>query len=160
MILVTKFFFWLRTRYKGLFFLFITLAIIFYAHNEYVNWANVTGNVGYLGYSYILKNVLLVLIVLIYFIVTIKRSIASRDGFDSLRKKEKLTSSAERILTKDKAERSSTEGEKADEGVFDSLRNKEKLTSKAERILQKKRKRDPPAPLSQLPSLSQSLSEY
>ena len=140
MILVTKFFFWLRTRYKGLFFLFITLAIIFYAHNEYVSWANVTGNVGFLGYSYILKNVLLVLIVLIYFIITIKRSIASRDGFDSLRKKEKLTSSAERILTKDKAERSSTEGEKADEDVFDSLRNKEKLTSKAERILQKKRK--------------------
>ena len=140
MILVTKFFFWLRTRYKGLFFLFITLAIIFYAHNEYVSWANVTGNVGFLGYSYILKNVLLVLIVLIYFIITIKRSIASRDGFDSLRKKEKLTSSAERILTKDKAERSSTEGEKADEGVFDSLRDKEKLTTKAERILQKKRK--------------------
>jgi len=140
MILVTKFFFWLRTRYKGLFFLFITLAIIFYAHNEYVNWANVTDNIGYLGYSYILKNVLLILIVLIYFIVTIKRSIASRDGFDSLRKKEKLTSSAERILTKDKAERSSTEGEKADEGVFDSLRDKEKLTTKAERILQKKRK--------------------
>ena len=140
MILVTKFFFWLRTRYKGLFFLFITLAIIFYAHNEYVNWANVTGNVGYLGYSYILKNVLLVLIVLIYFIVTIKRSIASRDGFDSLRKKEKLTSSAERILDKDKAERTSTEGERGDESVFDSLKNKEKLTSKAERILQKKRK--------------------
>ena len=140
MIFITKFFFWLRTRYKGLFFLFITLAIILYAHKEYVSWANVTGNVGYLGYSYILKNVLLVLIVLIYFIVTIKRSIASRDGFDSLRKKEKLTSSAERILTKDKAERSSTEGEKADEGVFDSLRDKEKLTTKAERILQKKRK--------------------
>ena len=140
MILVTKFFFWLRTRYKGLFFLFITLAIIFYAHNEYVSWANVTGNVGFLGYSYILKNVLLVLIVLIYFIITIKRSIASRDGFESLRKKEKLTSSAERILAKDRAERSSTEGEKADEGIFDSLRNKEKLTSKAERILQKKRK--------------------
>ena len=57
-----------------------------------------------------------------------------------LEKKEKLTSSAERILTKDKAERSSTEGEKADEGVFDSLRDKEKLTTKAERILQKKRK--------------------
>ena len=91
MILVTKFFFWLRTRYKGLFFLFITLAIIFYAHNEYVSWANVTGSVGFLGYSYILKNVLLVLVVLIYFIITIKRSIASRDGFDSLRKKEKLT---------------------------------------------------------------------
>ena len=140
MILVTKFFFWLRTRYKGLFFLFITLAIIFYAHNEYANWANVTGNVGYLGYSYILKNVLLVLIDLIYFIVTIKRNIASRDGFDSLRNKEKLKSSAERILDKDKAERSSTEGEKADEGVFDSLRDKEKLTTKAERILQKKRK--------------------
>jgi len=140
MILVTKFFFWLRTRYKGLFFLFITLAIIFYAHNEYVNWANVTGNVGFLGYSYILKNILLVLVVLIYFIITIKQSIASRDGFDSLRKKEKLTSSAERILDKDKAERTSTEGERADESVFDSLKNKEKLTSKAERILQKKRK--------------------
>ena len=140
MIFITKFFFWLRTRYKGLFFLFITLAIILYAHKEYVSWANVTGNVGYLGYSYILKNALLVLVVLVYFILTIKRSIASRDGFDSLRKKEKLTSSAERILTKDKAERSSTEGEKADEGVFDSLRDKEKLTTKAERILQKKRK--------------------
>ena len=140
MILVTKFFFWLRTRYKGLFFLFITLAIIFYAHNEYVNWANVTGNVGFLGYSYILKNILLVLVVLIYFIITIKQSIASRDGFDSLRKKEKLTSSAERILDKDKAEKTSTEGERADESVFDSLKNKEKLTSKAERILQKKRK--------------------
>ena len=140
MILVTKFFFWLRTRYKGLFVLFITLAIIFYAHKEYVSWANVTGNVSYLGYSYILKNVLLVLVILIYFIITIKRSIASRDGFDSLRKKEKLTSSAERILDKDKAERASTEGERADESVFDSLKNKEKLTSKAERILQKKRK--------------------
>ena len=140
MIFVTKFFFWLRTRYKGLFFLFITLAIIFYAHNEYVNWANVTGNVGFLGYSYILKNILLVLVVLIYFIITIKQSIASRDGFDSLRKKEKLTSSAERILDKDKAEKTSTEGERADESVFDSLKNKEKLTSKAERILQKKRK--------------------
>ena len=140
MILVTKFFFWLRTRYKGLFFLFITLAIIFYAHNEYANWANVTGNVGYLGYSYIFKNIILIFAVLVYFILTIKRSIASRDGFESLRKKDKLTSSAERILAKDKAERSSTEGEKADEGVFDSLRDKEKLTTKAERILQKKRK--------------------
>ena len=91
MIFITKFFFWLRTRYKGLFFLFITLAIILYAHKEYVSWASVTGNVGYLGHSYILKNALLVLVVLVYFILTIKRSIASRDGFDSLRKKEKLT---------------------------------------------------------------------
>ena len=48
MIFITKFFFWLRTRYKGLFFLFITLAIILYAHKEYVSWANVTDNVSLL----------------------------------------------------------------------------------------------------------------
>lgn len=138
MIFVTKFFFWLRTRYKGLFFLFITLAIIFYAHKEYVSWANVTGNVSYLGYSYILKNVLLVLVILIYFIITIKRSIASRDGFESFRNKEKLRSSADRILTKDKAERSSSEEEKADEDYLESLKDKDKLTTKAERILRDK----------------------
>ena len=141
MILVTKFFFWLRTRYKGLFFLFITLAIIFYAHNEYVNWANVTGNVGFLSYSYILKNILLVLVVLIYFIITIKRSIASRDGFESFRNKEKLRSSADRILTKDKTERSSPEGERADEDYLESLKDKSKLTTKAERILRDKNKK-------------------
>ena len=141
MILVTKFFFWLRTRYKGLFFLFITLAIILYAHKEYVSWANVTGNVGYLGYSYILKNALLVLVVLVYFILTIKRSIASRDGFESFRNKEKLRSSADRILTKDKTERSSPEQEKADEDYLESLKDKDKLTTKAERILRDKNKK-------------------
>ena len=139
MIFVTKFFFWLRTRYKGLFYLFIISAIIFYAHKEYISWANVTGNVNYLGYSYILKNALLIFVVLVYFILTIKRSIASKDGFESFRNKEKLMSSAEHILTKDKTEIPSTDGERADENIFDSLRNKEKLTSKADRILQKKR---------------------
>ena len=141
MIFITKFFFWLRTRYKGLFFLFITLAIILYAHKEYVSWANVTGNVGYLGYSYILKNALLVLVVLVYFILTIKRSIASRDGFESFRNKEKLKSSADRILTKDKTERSSPEGERADEDYLESLKDKGKLTTKAERILRDKNKK-------------------
>ena len=141
MIFITKFFFWLRTRYKGLFFLFITLAIILYAHKEYVSWANVTGNVGYLGYSYILKNALLVLVVLVYFILTIKRSIASRDGFESFRNKEKLRSSADRILTKDKTERSSAEGERADEDYLESLKDKDKLTTKAERILRDKNKK-------------------
>ena len=141
MIFITKFFFWLRTRYKGLFFLFITLAIILYAHKEYVSWANVTGNVGYLGYSYILKNALLVLVVLVYFILTIKRSIASRDGFESFRNKEKLKSSADCILTKDKTERSSPEGERADEDYLESLKDKGKLTTKAERILRDKNKK-------------------
>ena len=141
MIFITKFFFWLRTRYKGLFFLFITLAIILYAHKEYVSWANVTGNVGYLGHSYILKNALLVLVVLVYFILTIKRSIASRDGFESFRNKEKLKSSADRILTKDKTERSSPEGERADEDYLESLKDKGKLTTKAERILRDKNKK-------------------
>ena len=140
MILVTKFFFWLRTRYKGLFFLFITLAIIFYAHKEYVGWANVTGNTGYLGYSYIIKNVLVVLTILTYFLISIKKTISSRDGFESFRNKEKLKSSADRILAKDKFERASSEGEKADEEYLSSLRDKDKLTTKAERILQKKRK--------------------
>ena len=67
--------------------------------------------------------------------------IASRDGFESFRNKEKLRSSADRILTKDKTERSSPEGERADEDYLESLKDKGKLTTKAERILRDKNKK-------------------
>jgi|TARA_B110001452_G_C15012037_1_gene353781 hypothetical protein len=96
MILITKFLFWLKNKYKILFSLFISLAIIFYIHSEFVSWAKATQNTEYLGFSYILKNIIIILLFCTYFLFIFKKS----DGFDKFRNKEKLTSKADRIINK------------------------------------------------------------
>ena len=125
--LLGKFYFWLKPRLIGLAILFAAIALILYTHSEYISWVEISDRKIFLGYSYVLKNVLIVIAIIIYFIFAIRKKKKSpkatklfggkhgdlnmeedldwsgrveekNDGFDALRKKEKLKTEYERIL--------------------------------------------------------------
>ena len=93
-------------------FIILLLAIVFilYAHSEYISWVEISGRKIFLGYSYLLKNILIIISIIAFYIYArgqqkkspkvekIVQEEEKYDGFDSLRKKEKLKTEYERIL--------------------------------------------------------------
>ena len=106
---------------KGIVAAAAVVLLVIYFHSEYLRWAELSGNTTYLSSSYIIKNLIILISLIILFIYlkkTKKKVYAKVKG-------------EEKIYTK-----------KADEDYFDKFRNKEKLRTKAEQILEKNDKDD------------------
>ena len=101
---------WLKPKIKSLFILLIFILAITYLHNEFLQWSEITENKNFVGYSFIVKNLLLFLAILFYILIirvqslkdaaNIKSTIDKGDGFDKFRNKKKLKTKAEQILEK------------------------------------------------------------
>ena len=109
--------------------LFIILLI--YIHYEYINWSEISGNSQYLGFSYILKNILILLSLILLFF-SIKRSKLKNDGFDKFRNKD-----LKRDYDKKLSSNNDNKSEINDE-YFDKFRNKKRLRTTQEIKLNKK----------------------
>jgi|TARA_B110000971_G_C19923162_1_gene460235 predicted membrane protein len=68
----------------------IIIVIIIYSHNEFLNWSTTSGNIEFLKLSFIFKNVLIFITLLILFF-SIKRSKLKNDGFDKFRNRKLRT---------------------------------------------------------------------
>ena len=109
--------FYLRKFYRlvkpslvGFVILFLAIVFILYAHSEYISWVEISGRKIFLGYSYLLKNILIIISIIAFYIYArgqqkkspkvekIVQVEEKYDGFDSLRKKEKLKTEYEQIL--------------------------------------------------------------
>ena len=109
--------FYLRKFYRlvkpslvGFIILLLAIVFILYAHSEYISWVEISGRKVFLGYSYLLKNILIIISIIAFYIYArgqqkkspkvekIVQEEEKYDGFDSLRKKEKLKTEYERIL--------------------------------------------------------------
>jgi hypothetical protein len=110
-----KAYLWIKPRILGLSILIISILVIAHVHSEYIYWVEISGKKIFLGYSYIIKNVLIALLIFFYFIFLKKKEIKSvtqniaqepltdkqEDAFRSLKeKKEKgdLKTEYQRIL--------------------------------------------------------------
>ena len=110
--LLLKIYFWLKPRLFNLSILIFTIIIISYAHGEYISWIEISEKKIFLGYSYIAKNILILLSILIYFLFTKNMTknqakinekfesinINRKETFVNLKKKGKLKTEYERIL--------------------------------------------------------------
>ena len=109
--------FYLRKFYRlvkpslvGFIILLLAIVFILYAHSEYISWVEISGRKIFLGYSYLLKNILIIISIIAFYIYArgqqkkspkvekIVQEEEKYDGFDSLRKKEKLKTEYEQIL--------------------------------------------------------------
>jgi len=101
---------------KGIAITVVAIFSVIYFHGEYLRWADLSGNMTYLSISYIIKNLIILVSLIILFIYlkkTKKKAYAKVKG-------------EEKIYTKN-----------ANEDYFDKFRDKEKLRTKAEQILEK-----------------------
>jgi predicted membrane protein len=105
-----KFYHWLKPSLTGFIILFLAVAFILYAHSEYISWMEISGRKIFLGYSYLFKNILIIISIIAFYIHTkghqkkspkVEKTIQEEekyDGFDFLRKKEKIKTEYEQIL--------------------------------------------------------------
>ena len=106
---------------KGIVITAVVILLTMYFHSEYLGWAEISGKIGFVSSSYILKNIIiLVSLIFLYFYI---------------RKPKKRTTS--RVKGEDKIYTSYT-----GDAYFDKFRNKEKLRTKGEQILKKNDKDD------------------
>jgi len=105
---------------KGIAITAVAVLLVIYFHGEYLRWAELSGNTTFLSISYIIKNLIILISLIILFIY--------------LKKTKKITyakvKGEEKIYTKN-----------AKENYFDKFRNKEKLRTKGEQILEKDEKK-------------------
>ncbi len=103
----------IRPQLIGLAILLSIIFIITYSHSEYISWVEISGRKIFLGYSYLLKNVLIAFSILVYFLF-IKRqkkktmqfnkpknktdNFQQKETFETLKEKGKLKTEYERIL--------------------------------------------------------------
>ena len=109
--------FYLRKFYRlvkpslvGFIILLLAIVFILYAHSEYISWVEISGRKVFLGYSYLLKNILIIISIIAFYIYARRQKKISPkvekitpeeekyDGYDDLRKKEKLKTEYEQIL--------------------------------------------------------------
>ena len=105
-----KFYHLVKPSLVGFVILFLAIVFILYAHSEYISWVEISGRKIFLGYSYLLKNILIIILIIAFYIYArgqqkkspkVEKTVQEEekyDGFDSLRKKEKLKTEYERIL--------------------------------------------------------------
>ena len=99
---------WLKPKIKNLSILLIFVLVIIYLHNEFLEWSEITENKNFVGYSFIIKNLLLFLAILFYILIlrlqslkestNLENKINKEDGFDKFRNKKKLKTKAQQIL--------------------------------------------------------------
>ena len=63
-----KIYLWIKPKLLSLAILLSTIFIITYSHSEYISWVEISGRKIFLGYSYLLKNVLIAVSILVYFL--------------------------------------------------------------------------------------------
>ena len=105
---------------KGIVAAAAVVLLVIYFHSEYLRWAELSGNTTYLSISYIIKNLIILISLIILFIYlkkTKKKAYAKVKG-------------EEKIYTKS-----------TNEDYFDKFKDK-KLRTKAEQILEKDEKDD------------------
>jgi hypothetical protein len=110
--LLLKIYFWLKPRLFNLTVLIFSIIIISYVHSEYISWVEISEKKILLGYSYIIKNILILIAILIYFLTSKKQTKSIEElnekyesispdrkkTFVSLKEKGKLKTDYERIL--------------------------------------------------------------
>lgn len=110
--LLLKIYFWLKPRLFNLTVLIFSIIIISYVHSEYISWVEISEKKILLGYSYIIKNILILIAILIYFLTSKKQTKSIKElnekyesinpdrkkTFVSLKEKGKLKTDYERIL--------------------------------------------------------------
>jgi len=110
--LLLKIYFWLKPRLFNLTVLIFSIIIISYVHSEYISWVEISEKKILLGYSYIVKNILILIAILIYFLTSKKQTKSIEElnekyesispdrkkTFVSLKEKGKLKTDYERIL--------------------------------------------------------------
>ena len=101
---------------KGIAITVVAIFLVIYFHGEYLRWAELSGNTTYLSISYIIKN-LIILISLIILFFYLKKT--KKKAYAKVKGEEKIYS------------------KNANEDYFDKFRNKEKLRTKGEQILKK-----------------------
>ena len=135
-IIAAKFLFWKKPELKivlrNLLICALFIILVIYSHREFINWSEISGNTEYLSLSFIAKNVLIILS-LIVLVLSVKKSKHKYDGFDKYRDK-KLETIADKKL---KPQENSTTAE-IDDAYFDKFRKKEKLRTTQEIKLGKK----------------------
>jgi hypothetical protein len=116
---LTSVWLWLKPRWRALLAFIVSIIIITVAHREYLNYVEISGNQGFLVWSYILKWSALLVCIVAYLLAsawglsskkpaaaaaaTEPARLAQRvegqdDGFDFLRRKKRLNSQAEKLL--------------------------------------------------------------
>ena len=106
---------------KGIAITVVAIFLVIYLHGEYLRWAELSGSTTYLSISYIIKNliILISLIILFIYLKKTKKKVypkvkgeekiytknVNEDYFDKFRDKEKLRTKAEQILEKDEKEK-------------------------------------------------------
>ena len=121
----------LRIVFRNIIICTIFVALTLYVHSEYINWSQVSGNNQYITLSFILKNIIIILSLILLFF-SIKSSKNKNDGFDKFRNK-KLKSEAEKKL---QAQENSAKP-MIDDAYFDKFRKKKKLRTTQEIKLEK-----------------------
>lgn len=122
--LISSVLLWLKPRWRSLLVLCVVVVAVHIFHGEYLNYAELSGNQSFLVWSYIIKWGVLIVSVLLYMAYTVARQNdpktgarrvrnkkngkvdlvpAPDDGFDFLRKKNKLQSRAEKIIGENKS---------------------------------------------------------
>ena len=136
-IIGSKILFWFKPELKivvrniALCAVFILITI--YVHSEFIKWSDVSGNKEFITFSFILKNglILLSLIVLLF---SVKRPNFQNDRFDKFRNKN-LKSISDKKLEPQVSDEKNVE---IDDAYFDKFRTKKKLRTTQEIKLSKK----------------------
>ena len=108
-----KIYLWIKPKLLSLAILLSTIFIIAYSHSEYISWVEISGRKIFLGYSYLLKNVLIAVSILVYFLFIRRQkkkttqfnmsknktdNFQQKETFETLKEKRKLKTEYERIL--------------------------------------------------------------
>ena len=131
MILLTNFLLKLKKNYKLLFYSLVASLLIFYIHHEFISWSTATGNTSYLTISFLIKNILIILIILFCLLYIAFKNKISDDGYDVVREKN-LKTKAEMLIS------DSENKTPAQDDAFDKVREKDNLKTKGEKLLDKK----------------------
>jgi hypothetical protein len=120
--LFTTIWFWLKPRWRSLLAFTVYVLFVHYLHREYLDYVEISGDQGFLVWSYVLKWVLLVSGLATYLIfggIGVKAPPTKRpprdqnetatdpstsnedDGFDFLREKKHLQSQADKLIEKE-----------------------------------------------------------
>lgn len=122
----------LKNLLKIIFFSIIGIFLIIYLHSEFIDWAKISNKNQFVSYSFIIKNILILLIIL-FVLINLKAPKVKDDGFDEFRNKESLQSKD----SIDLKNYTPIPSNRTEEEVIEYFRNKKKLRSKAEIELSK-----------------------
>ncbi len=135
-LLSTKILFWIKPDLKHvaktIIIGVIVVLLIIYAHSEYLKWSEFSDSTKYVSYSFILKNLLIVLTILVVFLI-IKKSNNKNDGFDKFRNRDLN-------VRKEISNQDNISLDEIDDKYFDKFRTKKRLRTTREIKLEKKSK--------------------